>query len=149
MIVKRLTMTPVSPSSDFKFLLLSTSLLIDRVYRYTDLVPRLAENGCVTLWTSSFEERMNRNGWNGTAASVQTFPNVRPFREFPYNFFRRLNEYVWDYRYKPPSRISMRKHRRDKQSHLLIRALKTPARILASMRTEAWLENRLERSLLS
>lgn len=135
-------------NSKYNFLLLSTSLLVDRVFVYTDLVPSLAEKGKVTVWASSFDGHA-KDVWNDVDATVESFPVVGPFKEFPHNYLRRLNEYVWDYRFRPPSRISMMKYRRDKQNQLLVRALKPPAILLASMRSEIPVENYLERFLLS
>ncbi len=130
-------------------LLLSTSLLVNRVFLYTQLVPRLAEKGNVTIWATSFDAENDTDVWSQSEARVESFPKVRPFREFPYNYLRRLNEYVWDYRYKLPSRMSMMKHRRDKQSEFYIRALKPMAKVMAFLRREVWLENRIENLLLS
>jgi CDP-Glycerol:Poly(glycerophosphate) glycerophosphotransferase len=135
-------------ASRYNFLLLSTSLLVDRVFLYTALVPTLAQKGDVNIWASSFNGHAG-NVWDDLDATVEAFPSVGSFREFPHNYLRRLNEYVWDYRFKPPSRLSMMKYRRDVQSRFLIRALKTPARVLASMRTEMGVEASLERLLLS
>lgn len=136
-------------STKFDFLLLSTSLLVDRVFRYTNLVSRLAENGNVAVWASSFDEKSEAKNWDRLAASVSSFPAVRPYMEFPHNYLRRLNEYVWDYRYKLPSRMSMMKHRRDKHVEFYVRALKPSANALAMIRAEDWLESSLERLLLS
>lgn len=136
-------------STEFSFLLLSTSLLVDRVFQYTNLVSKLSESGSVTIWATSFDHRNDKDIWKDTSATLEKFPDIRAFREFPYNYLRRLNEYVWDYRYKLPSRMSMMRHRRDKQADLLIRALKPPARMLASIGSEVWLESRLENLLLS
>ncbi len=136
-----------SPKSNI--LLLSTSLLVDRVFQYTRIVPTLTENSNVAIWATSFDAVKTNCGWSRSLAELETFPDVRAFREFPYNYLRRLNEYVWDYRYKPPSRMSMMKHRRDKQSEFYVRALKPTAKVLALLRSEMWLENRVERILLS
>ncbi len=135
--------------SSFEILVLSTSLLVDRVLRYTDLIGRLAQKGNVEIWTSSTDGLGESGLQVSERVSVQSFPEVRPFRELRHNFFRRLNEYVWDFRFRPPSRMSMMKHRRDPQSTLLIRSLKPLARFLASLRAEMVLENALEKWLLS
>ncbi len=132
-----------------KFLLLSTSLLVDRVFRYTQLIPKLASNGDVTVWTTSSADHVAESDSQDLQVAVEPFPKVNAFREFPHNYLRRLNEYVWDFRFRPPSRMSMMKHRRDKQAEYYVRALKPFARILASLRREEWLEKKLERLLLS
>ncbi|REJ78551.1 MAG: hypothetical protein DWQ47_03610 [Acidobacteria bacterium] len=138
-----------STQSELRVLLLSTSLLVDRVLLYSDLVPELSRTGTVDIWASSYEVGASAEYWDELDANVDHFPRIRPFKEFPYNYLRRLNEYVWDFRYRPPSRLSMMKHRRNKRSHFVIRALKPPARILASVRGERLLERSLERLLLS
>jgi hypothetical protein len=130
-------------------LLLSTSLLVDRVYQYTRLIDELSENFEVDVWASSYGDPDSANSWAGVRAEVKEFPEVRAFREFPHNFLRRLNEFVWDYRYLPPSRMSMLQHVRDSQMSSVIKALKPPAWCLAMLRSEKVLEAGLERLLLS
>ena len=132
-----------------KFLLLSTSLLVDRVFLYTDLVKTLAAAGDVTIWATSYENPELRSSWERVPARVESFPAVKAFREMPHNFLRRLNEFVWDYRYHLPSRMSMMRHVRDKNMPPAIRALKTPASVMAFLRMEKTLENRLEKLMLS
>lgn len=140
---------PVSMNGRSGFLLLSTSLLVDRVFKHTGLIESLAEHGEVTVWTSSIDESSQAAAWNGVSAKIEPFPVVRPFRERPHNYLRRLNEFVWDYRLRLPSRVSMQKHVRDKHLPGQIRALKLPAKLLALGGTEKVLENALERLLIS
>lgn len=132
-----------------RFLLLSTSLLVDRIFLFSGLVKELSEFGDVCIWASSVENETAQSCWEQLDAEVELFPAVRPFREFPYNVLRRLNEFVWDYRYKPPSRMSMMRHRKAKDSQKIIEALKVPARLLAAVRAERVLETNLEKFLLS
>lgn len=131
------------------FLLLSTSLLVDRVFKYTGLIRALAKHGDVCVWTSSLDDHASLSDWAGVEATVEAFPVVRPFRERPYNYLRRLNEFVWDYRLMAPSRVSMQKHVRDKRLPGQIRALKLPAKLLAYSGSETIFENALERLLVS
>lgn len=131
-------------------LLLSTSLLVDRVFRYSGLLDRLIEScGGVEIWNSSVDESQGFKSSAEHRVTVRPFPEVRSFRELRHNFPRRFNEFVWDYRYRLPSRESMRKHRRNDQHALFVRALKPPARLLAAMRAEVLLENLVERHLLA
>ncbi|MGB7201857.1 MAG: hypothetical protein WBD16_06265 [Pyrinomonadaceae bacterium] len=51
-------------------LLLSTSLLVDRVYRYTGLIEELEKIGDVKVWASSFGDTESRNCWAGITADV-------------------------------------------------------------------------------
>jgi len=131
-----------------KILLLSSSLLVDRVFLYTNLIETLKQSGDVTIWATSAQDDQNSSVWSKTDVTVEKFPTILPFKEFPYNFLRRLNEFVWDYRFPLPSRTSMRRHVRNKQQELLIRALKLPARILAMLRLENFVENNVEKYLL-
>src|SRR5688572_30102259 len=85
------------------FLLLSTSLLVDRVFLYTGLIKTLREQGQVSVWASSFGDFDAESSWADVNAHMKAFPSIRAFKEIPHNFLRRLNEYVWDYRYLPPS----------------------------------------------
>lgn len=132
-----------------RILLLTSSLLVDRVFLYTGLIGSLNKTCNVTIWASSAGDDQNASIWSKTDALVERFPKVTPFREFPYNFLRRLNEFVWDYRFPLSSRISMRKHVRDKQLQISIRSLKIPAFILAKLRAEEFFENNLEKCLLN
>lgn len=136
-------------NKQYNFLLLSTSLLVDRVYLHTELVNKLSEKGCVNVWASSVENEDLAESWKKINAKVESFPEIKPFKEVPHNFLRRLNEFVWDYRYQIPSRMSMMKHVRNKTTGFHIRALKTPAKILSLLRQEKILENSLEKLLLS
>jgi CDP-Glycerol:Poly(glycerophosphate) glycerophosphotransferase len=138
-----------SKSKEHSFLLLSTSLLVDRVFLYTELVNTLGKRGNVSLWASSYGEADSESCWGEVNANLETFPHVRPFKEVPHNYLRRLNEFVWDYRYLPPSRMSMLEHVRDKNSQFRIRALRPPARLLAMLQTERRVESGLEKLLLS
>lgn len=131
------------------FLLLSTSLLVDRVFLHTGFVSRLAEAGEVNIWASSFSDAVGRESWESVDGIVTSFPAVRPFREIPHNYLRRLNEFVWDYRYMPASRLSMMEHVRNKNYHYSVRALKAPAKLLAMLRSEQAIERNLEKLLLA
>ena len=131
-----------------KFLLLTSSLLIDRVFLYTNFVESLKQTGDVAIWASSLGNDQNSSIWKKTDTAVENFPEILPFREFPYNFLRRLNEFVWDFRFSGASRMSMMRHVRNKRQDILIRALKPPAWLLAKLRVEKLLENEVEKLLL-
>lgn len=138
-----------SKNEKFSFLLLSTSLLVDRVYLYTSLVDKLSEKGEVNIWASSFEKSDYDFSWDRIDARVEPFPLIKPFKEVPHNYLRRLNEFVWDYRFKLPSRMSMMKHVRNKNMSFHLKALKPPARVLSLLKMEQIIENYLEELLLS
>ena len=136
-------------SGNINFLLLSTSLLVDRVFLHTELINTLRMTGNVSVWATSYDESAAESCWATVDADIQRFPAVRAFREIPHNYLRRFNEFIWDYRYLPPSRMSMMEHVRKKRSTLPIRALKPPARLLALLHTERFVESGLEKLLLS
>jgi len=137
------------PAQKPSVVVLSSSLLVDRMLIYTDFLDTLARNAAIRVWATSARNPAYESVWRDTPAAIEDFPEVGAFREFPHNYLRRLNEFVWDFRKCPPSRLSMMRHVRDKQQRLSIRALKLPARLLARLRIEEKLENRLERMLLS
>lgn len=132
-----------------KVLVLCTSPLIERMLVYSDFMTHLSANALLKIWASSYNVPELRKVWSQSPGAVESFPQIRPFKEFPYNFLRRLNEFVWDFRQRTPSRLSIIRHVRDKSMRSLIRSLKTPARVLAWLRSEQVLENALERLLLS
>ena len=132
-----------------RFLLLSSSLLVDRVLLYTELVPSLSRCGEVIIWAGSASDDNYSTVWNSLDAEVEHLPAVEPFRAFPYTYLRRLNEYAWDYRLQPPSRLSIRQHIRDKRQPFWIKALKQPGRLLAAIGSEQWFEDKLEEILLA
>ena len=134
---------------DNNFLLLTTSLLVDRVFQQTNLIRELKKAGEVTVWASSQDNHHYSSVWKSTGARVDNFPRVEAFREIPHNFLRRMNEFTWDFRHRPPSRLSMMRHVRDKNQPLLIKSLKIPARFAAFIRAEQQVEKFLEKLLLS
>lgn len=146
---KRISVNETKPVKCGKVLLLSSSLLVDRVYLHTNFLNTLAEKNEVTVWATSAKTKEYEEVWKRLDAKVQVFPEILPFKEFPYNYLRRLNEFVWDYRFLIPSRISAQQHVRTKSQAFYIRALKIPARFLALLGTEQMLEKRLEKLLLS
>jgi hypothetical protein len=129
-------------------LILSSSLLTDRMFLHSRFLDALNQEGRVRVWAASAQNPRFRDQWGSTSAEVEEFPEIRPYKVFPYDYMRRLNEFVWDFRQQPPSRISMWRHVRSKAQPLSIRALRLPARALAMMRVESLIENRLERILL-
>src|SRR4051812_44513115 len=86
---------------------LTSSLLTDRMLLYTRFLDVLNDGASATVWATTAREERFRSLWDASPAAVERFPAVRPFREFPHNYLRRLNEYVWDFRQRPPSRLSM------------------------------------------
>ncbi|MCM3874376.1 MAG: hypothetical protein ND895_27110 [Pyrinomonadaceae bacterium] len=128
-------------------LVLSSSLLTDRMLLHSGFIDALSESGPVDVWATSASNPKFYEAWKHSRAQISEFPDVLAFREFPHNYLRRLNEYAWDFRQRPPSRLSMMRHIRDRNAHPYVRALKTPARILAALRVERAFEGWLERRL--
>jgi hypothetical protein len=131
-----------------KVLLLSSSLLVDRVLLHTNLIPSLGETADVSVWATSAEVDQYASAWKTVDADVEPFPAVRAFREIPHNYLRRLNEYMWDYRLPSPSRLSMSRHANGHNRRASVRALKLPARLFTMLRMEQPVEDNLERLLL-
>ena len=134
--------------SDVKVLLLSSSLLTDRMLQHTKILSALNETTDVNVWATSARNPRFHEVWSQTPACVNEFPEVRPFREFPHNYLRRLNEFIWDYHKRPPSRLSIDQHIRASNQRLRVRALKLPARGLAAVGMAEPFEDRLEKILL-
>ncbi|WP_406700184.1 hypothetical protein V5E97_15275 [Singulisphaera sp. Ch08] len=128
---------------------LSSSLLTDRMLLFTRFLDELSQGTCATVWATTAREERFRDLWDSASAIVEPFPAVRPFREFPHNYLRRFNEYVWDFRQRPPSRLSMMRHVRKRTRARHVRALELPARVLARLRLERPLEDWLERLMLA
>jgi len=136
-------------ADDPTVIVLSSSLLTDRMFRYSGFTDVLAANSKTHLWATSVRNPENQDWCVESSLKVEPFPQIQPFKEFPYNYLRRLNDYVWDYSQQPPSRISMMRHVRDKSVPFVIRALKAPARAIAMVGGHSSLENRVERLLLT
>jgi hypothetical protein len=126
---------------------LSSAPLDDRKLVHTGVLPALAQSADVSVWASSFRHPRYQQMWSQVPAKVEAFPEVGAFPEFPHNYLRRLNEYVWDYRLQSPTRESIVRVLGGRRRRS-IRALKVPARCLAWMKLEQPLEQRLERLLL-
>lgn len=141
---------PVSPAKREEkpsIVVLSSSLLVDRMLIYTDFLDVLKESASVRVWATSAQNVAYRKSWLTTPATIEEFPKVEAFREFPYNYLRRLNDYVWDFRKLPASRLSMMRHVRDHQQSASVRALKIPARVLAKLKLEERFEDKLHKVL--
>jgi hypothetical protein len=126
---------------------LSSSLLADRIFLHTGLLPSLRERSRVRLWATSAANTRYRDMWTAFHPQTEQFPAVLPFREFPYNYLRRLNEFAWDFRLSPPSRLSIYRHTRQDRMSPSIRALRIPARILSMLNSQGLLETGIEKLL--
>ncbi len=127
-------------------LFLSSSLLTDRILRYSSLMCQLSA-AQVRIWTSASLENCGLESAPG--ATFEKMPALRSFREFPYAYLRRLNDFAWDRRLRSPSRLSMMKHVTSQSLNPLMRALKAPASAIAALGLEERFESWLERFLLA
>jgi len=136
------------PSAAKDILLLTSSTLIDRVFLTTRFITKLQENACARVWALSARNNDFRDIWSGCPAEVEPMPDIRPFPEFPHNMMRRLNEMMWDYRHRPPSRMSMYRHVQRRIEIRRLRVLRPFARALALLPVQDRFESELHRFLL-
>ena len=127
--------------------ILSSSLLVDRMLTHTAFLHTLAGQAVAHVWATSAANPRFASLWAEQPAAVRSLPAVRAFRESTHNFTRRINEAVWDYRQGDPSRISMRRHRRVYTGPRLPRLTEVVARALAALPIERRLEDTLGRWL--
>src|SRR5258707_9994513 len=130
-------------------LILSSSLLTDRMFLYSRFFERLNEECAVKVWAMSACTPRSQQVWRDSPVCVEEFPAIRSFKEIPHNYLRRLNEFVWDYRQQSPSRLSMMRHVRNTKLSTHIKALKLPGRALALIHVERLFEDSLEKLLLA
>jgi hypothetical protein len=130
-------------------LILSSSLLTDRMLVYTKFLKAISRCFSVKVWATSVRDPRFQAIWNASGANVEAFPEIHPFKEVPHNYLRRLNEFVWDFSKRPSSRLSMMRFVLNKHQKGSVRALRLPARMLALLNTENVLESWLEKILLA
>ena len=130
-------------------LILSSSLLIDRMLVHTDFLRTLGERSArVRVWAASADNPAYREFWRRQPAEVRPLPRIRAFRQLLHNYPRRLNEALWDYRQKEPSRLSMMRHRPIPEENRARRLIDRIARALATVGVEGQVESLLEWWLL-
>jgi len=129
-------------------LLLTCQPLTKRMLLHSNWLTKLASESEATVWATGLDDAQKQRAWGDVRCNVEQFPEVRPFREFPFNYLRRFNEFIWDYRLLPPSRLSMLEHVRLKRYTTSIKMLQRPARLAASLRLERPFEASLENLLL-
>lgn len=128
--------------------LLTSSLLTDRVFLYTNFLNELKKSASINVWATSARNSDFKEMWQQTSVKVDEFPQVKPFRIFPYSYLRWMNELVWDYSKDSPSRMSMMVHVRNKSWNMSRHVLKIPARLLAILKAGKLFENWLEKTLI-
>jgi hypothetical protein len=132
--------TASSDMAKSRLLILTTSLLTDRMLWYSGFFPQLRDHFDVTTWAWGSSDPRVADSWNAPSVALEDFPAVEHFRMFPHTYLRRLNELVWDHRLQPPSRLSHRRHVEDRRMNPWMRTAKIPARVLAAMKLEQPLE---------
>lgn len=131
-----------------RIVLLSTSLLVDRMFAQTELLSTLARASTPEVWASSAANADYRALWSSQPATVQPLPAVGAFRELRHNYLRRLNETIWDLRQREPSRESMLRHRPPELGDSIRWMIDATARVLSRFPVEQVVENALEPYLL-
>lgn len=122
-----------------KIVALSSSLLTERILHYSSFASEVQSKIDLDIWTTSYREE----------GGGEDFPAVFPFKEFPHNFLKRLNDYAWDYKLRAPSRFGDIRKIRHNDTASYFRWLKLPARMLALMNLQSALEDNIENILLS
>lgn len=128
-------------------LVLTSSLLTDRMLTHSRFLPTLAGSTDVVVWAASAENERLGSAWRAAPATVEPFPAVEPFPEWV-NLLRRLDEFAWDHRLRPPSRLSMERHVRSVNQRRRVRAMRLPGAIVAASRACGVYERLLERLML-
>lgn len=141
---------PVPRNSGDSVVVLSSSLLVDRMLLYTDFLPRLIEDGAeVDVWASSARNPAYGDLWARQQVRTRKLPEVRAFRQLLHNYPRRLNEAMWDHRQREPSRLSMRRHRPVTHKDGRVWLVEKLAHGFARLRVERPLEKVLDKWLLA
>ncbi|HEX8849563.1 MAG TPA: hypothetical protein VF761_08530 [Gemmatimonadaceae bacterium] len=129
--------------------ILSSSLLVDRMLTHTAFLDVLGQSANAHVWATSAANPRFASLWAEQPARVRPLPSVRAFRESTHNFARRVNEAVWDHRQGDPSRLSMRRHGRIYGGCRRPGLSRSFARLLATLPIERAFESALGRWLRS
>lgn len=126
-------------------LLLTSSLLTDRMLTYSEAIGAIAASGPVVVWATS-ARRDNAQPWGEVDATVEAMPEVAGFREYV-NLLRRVNEYAWDARLQPPSRLSMERLVRSRSRPKMVQLMAGPGAAIARLGAAGMFERTLGRVL--
>jgi hypothetical protein len=130
-------------------LVLSSSALTDRILVHGKVLSSLNRECAVLTWACSAENPRFAEMWLDSGVQVEGFPRVLPMKYFPHNYLRRLNDFAWDFYLMDPSRLSMLHHIRDAAQSWDVYSLRYPGRALARFGMHQWLEDRLEKMIVS
>src|SRR5262245_26169603 len=114
-----------------KAVVLSSSLLTERMILHSSFLDALHGKAEIRYWTTSDRNLILAADVERPEFRIKKFPEVMPFKELPYNYLRRLNEYVLDYKLRPPGRLSMDRLIKKDSVRARVRSLKFPARIIS------------------
>ena len=95
-----------------KLLILSASLLTERILLFTEFTNELKKDFDISIWATSYNDKGLKELWDKKFDDVQQFPAIVPLKVFPHTILKRINEWAWDLSYKPACRISFYKTRR-------------------------------------
>ena len=126
---------------------LTSSLLTDRMLVYTDFLAQLSRERDVVVWSTSARNVENESIWSTAPAKVEPFPRVREYRE-AYNYLRRVNEAAWDVALDMTSRKSFYRLARSTHRHPVVKAMDQLGFALGHLRAHAQVE-RLALGILS
>ncbi|MFN0279980.1 MAG: CDP-glycerol glycerophosphotransferase family protein [Pyrinomonadaceae bacterium] len=146
--------TPIMPNDDgvpsgkLRTLLMTCQPLTKRMMLHSKWLTKLTAESETIVWSTGLENEKKLAEWTDTQCTAESFPEVRPYREFPFNYLRRFNEFVWDYRLQPPSRLSMLEHVRLERYTPSIKRLFRPAKLAAALGMGRPFEALLEKLLL-
>ncbi len=132
-----------------RIVVLSSSLLTDRMLMHTHFRQRLSAGADVQLWTMSASSPNFVPPELVDGCEILPLPAMIPFKQFPYNYARRMNEAAWDFAQKSPSRASIRKHIPNRWGGKWVQATTLPGRLAAMLGLQQPLEDWVERLCLS
>ena len=110
-----------------KIIILTSSLLNDRMILFNNFLPTLAKHADVYLWANAFNNPSYQN-IDIEGVHVQPLPHVKDMR-FPLQMLRRLNDYAWDAKKLTKSRDMFFKHTREENMTPMLKSIKAMARI--------------------
>src|SRR5207245_3356522 len=102
---RRLEQSPMT-QADPRVVVLTSSLLTDRILLYSDALRCIASRADVEVWASSASNPSVAAEWQ-QIFPTPPLPAVREMPSYPNTWLRRLNEAVWDRRQATRSRRSM------------------------------------------
>lgn len=123
---------------------LSSSLLTDRMLTYGGLLPKLSQSTEVEVWSTPMTKTLGA-AWGG--ATVRSFPHVSPGR-FRNQLARRVTEFAWDARRPSVSRESFWELRREQTLPGYWRVLRAIGTGVATLHLESWAEEATRQLLL-